>query len=269
MTSNHSSPERLKYDLTIEQISCPVLKQNVENFSKQVILRPELPNSLRTGNTQDLISLVSPYFEDQYGFNLYKNRSHEISKELKIQSNELSKVIERLESLAFFYIAGFQSFLQRKDLLDMLAKISDFAENLEKCLSGVDRDNEVTSQVLTSLTFDKAQSDIYANAFNKLFDANETIKTLPDFIKNSPVMRTLQVGKRSPLGYPILHQWTKSMLEFWEKDLGRTLENKNDGLNGRKHLLNFLEICIEPLHEAIEFDTLNNSLRKVQNSIRL
>ena len=57
------------------------------------------------------------------------------------------------------------------------------------------------------------------------------------------------------------------MLELWEKDLGRTLENKNEGLNGRKHLLNFLEISIEPIHEAIEFETLNNSLRKVQNSI--
>ena len=61
----------------------------------------------------------------------------------------------------------------------------------------------------------------------------------------------------------------KDFYAFWLSALDRTIYNSNDGINGRKHLLEFLSDSMEPLHEAIEFETLDNMLRKVQKEVRI
>ena len=49
--------------------------------------------------------------------------------------------------------------------------------------------------------------------------------------------------------------------------LGRTLEQKNDGINGRKQFLEFLLECLKPIHPTladgpIVDGTVDNALKK-------
>ena len=46
MTSNQIKVAKQAYDLTIAEITCPILKQNVKNFSDQFVQNPEVLQSL-------------------------------------------------------------------------------------------------------------------------------------------------------------------------------------------------------------------------------
>ena len=109
----------------------------------------------------------------------------------------------------------------------------------------------------------------YMQAFNSLMAASQKLTFLPDFISTSPFAKTAEFNKPARATDRALHTWIKTLYAFWLSALDRTIYNSNDGINGRKHLLEFLSDSMEPLHEAIEFETLDNMLRKVQKEVRI
>lgn len=90
------------------------------------------------------------------------------------------------------------------------------------------------------------------------------IRLRQDF-KNSALMQNAKAGKREPVGNLGLQQWVETIYSIWTDYLKRSTENKRDGINGRKYLLEFMSDCMAYLNPEIEYNTLDNMLRKVQN----
>ena len=70
------------------------------------------------------------------------------------------------------------------------------------------------------------------------------------------------------------HEFIKHMWMIWHEILGRTIEQKYDGINGRKQFLEFLVDFLEPIHptliEGQLIDgTVDNALKKFQKNLKI
>lgn len=252
------------YDKDLLLIKCPVLKRNCEAF-----LVKELGNNL--SNFEDGLNhkdLSTSYAANPPILNLYDSIIGDIRTEFSLNDKIIEDVTELLEWSAITYVASYQTVMRKASLNEMLMQMTDFVADLEKCLKPVERNTRYYKAILTNLSGDETQAAVYEQSFNALLDANKTLQSLPDFVRQSKVMEAVEIGKQAPVGNPSLERWVKTMYDVWTIMLGRTIENKHDGINGRKYLLNFMEVCMRPIHEGIEANTLDNMLRKVQGHIK-
>jgi len=258
-TSQSAGQRRNEKDLL--RIDCPVLQKNCRMFVERYV-----PTDPFVKNQQELDEIKFGLAAKPPSLDLYGNKIPELRKQFSLDDSDLNLLIDNLERMALGYIAEFQTIIRRKSISEMIAQITDFLQGLETSLKFVERDTQVYKALFGSFTGDNKQSAIYAESFQSLLDANETLKSLPDFIRDSETAKAMKLGIRAPIGNPALQRWTTGFYLIWTEQLDRTIENSNDGLNGRIHLLSFMEACIQPIHPALESETLNNMLRKVQQS---
>ena len=244
----------------LRQIKCPTLRANCESFLKKYEIEKSFVDG--DGSRESIYENIE---SRPPTLNLYNDLAAEISSEFAIDEPQKEEIIDLLEKTALAYIGGYQARINRKSLVEMLTQITEFTTSLEKCVQPIEKDTEYYKTIFAGLSGNEKQAKIYSQALYSLLESSETLKTLPNFLKQSEVMQTVKIGKRAPVGNPALERWTEGIYFIWTRYLGRSLENLHDGVNGRKHLLRFMEKCILPIHQSIEFETLDNMLRKIQN----
>lgn len=258
----------MNYHPTLNLISCETLRQHTGDYL-QLILSSELdPQSLF--RTDDLNAELARHFDpDSEGFqslNIYTNEISRIIDKHKIPESLVESLIEFLEiaSLAYIGIAHMgQMRVYLSRVTDFTKRLTQKVEALEKLLTD---DREAISAVMAIARFGEKTERDYDDIVDETLANLKKLSFIHSDFQNSKLAETIKLNSKSPIGNPGLLRWTNIIYLIWTENLKRTIENKNDGINGRKYLLEFMFDCMQPIHPALEYETLDNMLRKVQRS---
>ena len=246
--------------------NCSVLQVNLDKFSEVLTKHPELLASMSSGWSNAIKSSIAERGNREIKpLEIYTNISDQLKKVSQLSDNQVTGTIPILESLAVSYL-GISHFTYLKPHIKNLhAKFEIFNAKIETILDELEIEKEEFELLIGVFSTNPKATSQYAEAYSSLIHSHQKLKSVPDFIRKSPLARAADFKKSSRTTDKALFVWVSSIYGLWITELNRTISNNNDGKNGRKHLLEFLALCMEPLHEAIEYETLDNMLRKVQN----
>lgn len=155
---------------------------------------------------------------------------------------------------------------------------------LKKILPVIEKEIEQLTKAAERLSYYLKPMTLWDENYNQFFDnqpvhklINETnsnlteIMSLKEKLRGSVIGQLAKLGDHRPLGNLGLHEFIKIMWDFWHNFLGRTIVQKNDGINGRKQFLEFLGDCLEPVHPKLVEEhfidgPIDNALKKFQRS---
>lgn len=249
--------------------NCPVLKAHIIKFMKMSdqLLDQEDTYTEEWFENIRLASLENR-IEGFQSLKIYQKFSKKLQTDFSFSNGDAIELVNKLELLAIGYLGLTQSrvtayFIKcfRLECLDLSKKLNELANELPQKI-------DIYEFFLSLLSYANLDVKEHTDAFNSLIKASEILKQLPDKISHSPFAKSLEFNKAAKVTNWALYIWVENLYAYWVNGLGRTIRNSNDGINGRKPLLEFLLFCIEPLHEAIEYDTLDNMLRKVQRDVK-
>ena len=248
--------------------TCLVLSGNLNKFMAEIDRRPELERELIPSwesNVRRLAKEELPFnFEP---LNIYPEFSKKLKTEFSISNDQAFELVNILERLAIGYLSYFQTKTLRPIIKQFHVECLDINERLGVLADEIEEKMEVYETLLSVLSCEKLNGGEYTDALKSVINARNKLKLLPDSIGHSALAKGSEFNKAArPTNWALL-LWIEALYAYWINILGRTISNNNDGINGRKHLLEFLLFCIEPLHEAVEFETLDNTLRRVQRDI--
>ena len=269
MTISDAEMLDLKFARIAASLTCPILRTNYEKLSRSEYYKQYaeivfLPNFVE--KFQKLVSderILSSIILD-----CYSHTSEDLQDTFKIAPKQYAELIEFLEILAVGYIALSTQGSIRESIGQVLDLTSQLVEKLNEATLGWSENLDQYETLFLTISSDDEKSKHYSEVIQSLVEAKDKLQSLPDFIKNSQSAKMVEYGKRAQPSNSGLQIWVENVYLIWVGILGRTIENKNDGLNGRKHLLNFMEALMLPVHEALEFSTLDNMLRKVQEDVK-
>jgi len=235
---------------------CPVLVQNIENLSNSTSFLKSLAAEFKEIDPEVVFQNYEP-------LNIYKTCFNAIAEKYSIPTENIRDVEKKLEAAALLYLA----MRQRRDwniqvgiITGYLNKVVKKAKELELLLVP---EREKIQQVFHIYSmFEDAKKT--GELINFSIENLKQLQNLSSIFLSLPGAKISSYGKKAPMGHPGLQEWVRSIFLIWIKILNRSIENPNDGINGRIHLLDFMYDCREPLHPLLEHDTLDSMLRKVQ-----
>ena len=171
-----------------------------------------------------------------------------------------------LNYAAYIYLVGSskvwmkRSFPAFEEKLEKLIKAADRFEYSLKLFDGCDAEYD---QLFDGYGFKQKLNETKANL--------DEIKTLKEKFRASTLGKHARLDDHRPIGNPGLHAFIKLIWVFWHDMIGRTLEQKFDGINGRKQFLGFLVDCLKPIHPTLVDGHMidgpvDNALKKFQRS---
>jgi len=254
-----------KYD----RLDCPVLASNSKKLAFEFESHPELISALSTADPAGIVkTLEKLYSQDSKFLDLYKDLAPQMQIMFRLSGEKVEEILPILEGLAVFYIANASAATIRSVISKSHSGLVDLTKKLKSITDEVDENLDNFILFLNIMTFNPDESNRYKSAFDDLLHANKKLQTLPEYLKNSQFAKIVEFDKPARATNWGLQFWTEHLFFIWMGFLERGIKNRNDGINGRKHLLDFLEFCMAPIHEAVEFETLDNMLRKVQKDIK-
>lgn len=242
-------------------LSCPVLSKHLVEFDKIAPIVFERHGLSTIVNNENLI-------ETEFSLNIFSETAKALFENYSIPDDLFIQVESHLEMAAVTYIVTARrktTHIAIERALLHLEKVEKSARHLEQLLKP-NRDSwNLVFQGFGAL--DEVLPDV-----DKLLDASLDnlleLKMLKSKFKAFKSLEAFEYGKKAPLGNPGLKEWSQLMLYLWANILRRTITNPNDGINGRKYLFHFMCDCMELIHPELEYDTIDNALRKVIKKFR-
>lgn len=258
-----------RYKLEFVGIECPVLKSNCIKLIADLDWSPAIIAAISAGEHGKASKIISDEFDSDSKFlNLYEKHATQMKSKFKLTTEEVDETVSLLEGLALSYVGMFNINFMRPVMKELHANFVALDNKLGKMIDGLEESLEDFENVLNMISGDRVTTKKYKSAFEKLVASRNELKSLPEFVRQAPFASVTEFDKAAkPTNWP-LYLWTEAVYSIWSGILGRTIMNSNDGINGRKHLLEFMDFCIRPVHETVEFESLDNMLRKVQNEIK-
>lgn len=248
---------------------CQVLQKNLQKLQEELSRNPELINNFHKGWAHSVKVGISERYDKKISrLNIYSEHTTHIKNVLLLSDDQTDIIVPVLETLAVSYLGLTHVKTLRPIIKDLHSKFVEMSKLIDESLTGVEDNLEDIEFYIGVFSSDTQKTDEYIQSFKSLITARDQIKTLPKFIGQSEFARASEFDKAARSTNLALYTWVKAIFAVWLNILGRTIVNSNDGKNGRKHLLEFLEISIAPLHQEIEYETLDNMLRKIQNEIK-
>lgn len=252
-----------------DKLDCSVLTANCKRLACEFEEKPDFMRALLTGNPEKAIETLNHlYAPDATFLDIYKPLTKEMGHTFGFSKSKIKDVLPFLESLAVFYIGAVTAPAIRPMMSDLHSGFVELIGKLKKITDEIHGNLDNFQLLMNVFTFEVDQTENYRSAFEGLLLESEKLETLPDFFKNSVMAKIVEFDKAARSTNWALQFWTENMLLLWVGLLDREIKNLNDGKNGRKHLLDFIEFCMRPIHEAVEFETLDNMLRKVQKDVK-
>ena len=201
-------------------------------------------------------------------FDVYESAYENLSIEYDFPSALNDDCKMYLNYAAYIYLVGSSKVWMKRSF-------PAFEEKLEKLIKAADR-FEYSLKL-----FDDCDAE-----YDQLFDGygfkqklNETkanldeIKTLKEKFRASTLGKHARLDDHRPIGNPGLHAFIKLIWIFWHDMIGRTIEQKFDGINGRKQFLEFLVDCLKPIHPTLVDGHMidgpvDNALKKFQKNLK-
>ena len=262
---NSKSTENINFP----KVDCLILQENLNKFSDIIANNPDLLSKA----SQSWSIGIQTRIKEEYSLklsnlDLYSNLASQYQRKFSFSEDEIIIVISALERLAISYLGLSQFKTTRLAIKNLHEKYTSLVRHITETSEEIEENLDAIETQLKIFSSDLKKPSEYMQAFNSLIAASHKLGSLPHFISESPFAKTAEFNKSARATDLALHTWVKSLYAFWSSALGRTIHNSNDGINGRKYLLEFLSDAMAPLHEAIEFETLNNMLRKVQKEVK-
>ena len=111
-------------------------------------------------------------------------------------------------------------------------------------------------------------------ARNFFFDLVERLNSListPEKLQHTMLGKAFRFGAKGRKRNEALYAWINHLYNFWHNDLNRSMSRDTLKIGGRKKFLEFLDVCIQPLHPSImsnNCDTLDTTLKVIQKDIK-
>ena len=242
---------------------CPKLKANIERLRDSFNL-PDIEILREEPRPDNLDAIIG----ETFSLGIYLDNFDQIASEYKIPQHKFFAVKKHLELAAIVYVGLAQKKRFHKELkgiIDHLKKIESKAKALERLLEPGREDWKFLYTSIALLGDDPINiDDILDSSLTSL----SALKNLRKQFQGFEIVKSMEYGKQATLGNPGLEQWVHLLVKIWLDVLERTTINPNDGINGRIHLYHFMCDCMEPVHESLEYSTIDHMLRKVQRSLR-
>ena len=103
--------------------------------------------------------------------------------------------------------------------------------------------------------------------FDDLSQRLDLLIAIPKQIPETVGGKAYKIGMSGRKPNEALYGWVRHLLEFWQNDLGRSMDRDVKKVSGRKQFLEFLDRCIQPLHPEImqyNSDALDTMLKLIQ-----
>ena len=250
------------------RLDCQVLEANCKILSEKLERQPNLFRDFLNSDMKALkANLTDGFDEDDDFLDLYSNESNKLKNLFRLSDTEIVEIMPIMEGIAFSYAGTCQTQFLRPMIKQIHSKFIQLNDELAAVTEFLEDDLGGTGLMIKMLAADPSPSEEYVQALQTLIASKEKLQSFPEFITESPLAKITEFNKAARSTNWGLQLWTETLYTLWVGILGRTVANSNDGVNGRKHLLDFLYFCMQPLHEAVEYVTLDNSLRKVQNDV--
>lgn len=258
-----------RYKQELANIDCHVLQRNCTKLVDELHWPPEFVSAMSGGEFGKAGKIIDEEFALNCKFlNLYANQANQMKSKFGLTTEEVEETILLLEGLAVSYVGTYNINFMRPVIKTLHSNFITLDNKLGEMIDGLEESLGNFEIVLSMISGEPETTKNYRSSFDKLVASRNELRTLPEFIRQSPLAKVTEFDKAAKPTNWSLHLWTEAIYAIWSGLLGRTIINSNDGLNGRKHLLDFMEFCIRPVHEAVEFETLDNMLRKVQNDVK-
>jgi len=242
--------------LKFGSVACPVLANNLRDLQAQEIFDIDI-NSLNQEAFKRKLESISL-------LGIYDDIYQKLFSDHNIPENQYIEGRDIIEQAAIAYMGMSRTQIVREMLVNtetILNQIEAVSVKLADLIDAYSADLDIVSK----LTNWDAGSNQHIGELLKFISSDLTnISSIKKKLRDTDIAQLSEMGKQSPKSNMAIIHWAHMMYIFWTRELKRTLVNLNDGINGRKHLLNFMIDCMLPLHEAIEANTIDNSLRKVQ-----
>lgn len=259
----------MTYENFDQLTSCLVLRRNLNKFIEEINRRPDLEGELMKGWDNNVKRFVAENrSKDLQSLNIYPKFTKKLQNKFSLSHDQAFELTNLLEVFAIGYLGYFQSQTLRPIIKQFHLECINLNERLGLLTDEIEKKMDGYGVVLDVLSCEELNGDEYSEALKSLINAHKKLNSLPDSISKSPLAKGVEFNKAARSTNWALFMWVEPLYVYWVNILGRTINNSNDGINGRKPLLEFLLFCIEPLHEAVEYGTLNNMLRKVQRDIK-
>ena len=253
----------------VHNIECETLRQNCIDLFDKVIFPLGGYELFKSGQLNELGQKIDESVLDGLTLlGLYQQSKPTLRQKFGIPVELVEDVVECLEAHAVGYVSHRQSDVMRGPIKSIHETIVSFVDDLSSLSSLISDDQSDFTAFLSMASGDKDASIAYSNALSSIKQAERVLRGMPEFLLNSGFAKSLEIGKRSPRGNPALQYWVERVYSLWVQHLERKIDNSNDGFNGRIHLLDLLEFALRPLHPAVEFNTIDNMLRKVQRDVK-
>jgi len=243
--------------LLLGRAICPILAKNIKKMEEQIDFEPDtqlLDQDFIVGEAQRIYSLE-----------IYDDIYVKLFSDYKIPSEQHAESHILIEQAAIAYTGLSQTQIMRDLLARAEGKIDKIHSAAKKLASLIETHSKEFDLLSRAVNW-KSNSDYYmGDTLNAISDKLSEITLMKQTLRETNVAKIAEVGKQSPPSNMAVKHWVHAMYVFWTRNLERNLINDGDGINGRKHILNFMIECMEPLHQAIEANTIDNALRKIQN----
>ncbi len=251
---------------TFKSNECPTLQKNLTSAL-------ELTHSFMSSSEANTVieldfETLGSVFDNYDGcfLGIYDTLNQEFFDKHFIKLTAMDNVQTRLDAYAYTYLTA-MSGLHLKSIFN---EADDYFERLDRAIKRMELllvpEVEKIYGVLKIFSFNDELPKRYDAIIKECLERLTKMKALRTDFKNTPLVTELSFTKQYSVKNPGLQKWMENMLYLWTKILGRSLENKADGINGRKQLLEFAMDCMELVHPALEYHTLDNMLRKIQNA---
>ena len=245
-------------------IQCDTLRKNME------LLFGDYNEPSHEPTIESNIKTALEHFQKVKFQNLYKTEIDNITEQFSISVQSKSALESLLVQLSLFYIlfvlwphssAVFEKYFKQ------LSEITKAATKLRDILNSKGNDFADFLTLIESAD-PKQEGDIAPHKF--LYDLVESLNQLimlPTQISKTNMAKTFKIGAKGRKPNVALYGWISHLLEFWEQELGRSMQRDVTQLSGRKQFLEFLDRSIAPLHPDIMLhnsDALDTMLKTVQ-----
>ena len=242
-------------------LKCPVLTENRRKLTANSV-------GFDVKNYDLTVTGMDNLPEELLALKLYENHFDKIATKYALPDSTHGLTKNYLELAAMMYVG----LCAKKEFQGQIGIIAEHLKKVEKVAVQLEQLLEPGRDTWRDIykiypAIDKAEVDIDDLLNTSLANLKQLKELRAQFLEYK-MTKMAEYGKKAPLGNAGLEIWVKVLLGAWWDVLKRTLDNQNDGINGRSHLVHFMCDCMEVVHPALEYDTIDNMLRKVQNGLK-
>ena len=201
---------------------------------------------------------------------LYKTAIDDITQSFSIPAchkESLESVLTQTSVLYLIFVMLTHSRSAYDDILRQLSAITKAVKKLRHLLTAAGDDIADFLSLLETADF-QAGGYLPRRQFHKdLLESLDHLIETPSLIPKTPAGKAFKIGSEGRKPNAALYGWISHLLQFWQNDLGRSLQRDNAKISGRKQFIEFIDLCMEPLHPAMMLhssDALDTMLKTIQ-----